>query len=60
MMFGLEYNHLFCLAGGEAETGGAHAEREKDLASHQFPLSSQFRVSLQGEPIADQGRGKIP
>ena len=49
-----EYNHLFCLSGGEAETGGTHTEREKDPASHQLPLSSQFRVSLQGEAIRDQ------
>ena len=41
-----------CLSGGEAETGGTHAEREKDPASHQLPLLSQFRVSLQGEAIA--------
>ena len=41
-----------CLSGGEAETGGTHAEREKDPASHQLPLFSQFRVSLQGEAIA--------
>ena len=54
-----EYNHLFCLSGGEAETGGAHSEREKDPASHQLPLSSQFRVSLQGEAIAS-GTEKIP
>ena len=40
-----------CLSGGEAETGGTHAEREKDPASHQLPLFSQFRVSLQGEAI---------
>ena len=47
-----------CLSGGEAETGGTHAEREKDPASHQLPLFSQFRVSLQGESIADQGSQK--
>ena len=41
-----------CLSGGEAETGGTHAEREKDPASHQLPLFSQFRVPLQGEAIA--------
>ena len=39
------------VSGCEAEAGGTHAEREKDPASHQLPLSSQFRVSLQGEPI---------
>ena len=48
-----ENNHLFfSVSGGEAETGGTHTEREKDPASHQLPLFSQFRVSLQGEAIA--------
>lgn len=38
---------------GEAETGGAHAEREADLAGHQLPVPGEPQVPLQGqlEPV---------
>ena len=39
---------LLRLAGGETEAGGAHTEREEDLAGHQFPFPCQLRVPLQG------------
>ena len=31
-------------AGGEAEAGGAHPQREENPAGHQLPFPSQFRV----------------
>ena len=46
------------VSGGQVETGGAHTEREKDPTSHQLPLLSQFRVPLQGEPVASLGHPK--
>ena len=47
--------------GGEAEAGGAHAQREAHPAGHQLPLPSQLRVSLQGVQLGqDPGILKIP
>lgn len=37
------------LSGGQAETGGAHAEREAHPAGHHLPLPCQSGVPLQGE-----------
>ena len=37
------------LSGGEAEAGGAHAEREAHPPGHLIPLPSLAGVPLQGE-----------
>jgi len=34
--------------GGQAEAGGAHAQREAHLAGHRLPLPSQAGVLVQG------------
>ena len=43
-------------AGGQAEAGGAHAEREAHPASNLIPLPRQPRVPLQGKLSSGEGR----